>query len=103
MSINKTQKIREQISALVEEYAREALAPESFLQGQSPVPPSGKLIDSEELKNMVEASLDGWLTSGRFNDEFEKQLSNFIGVKHLLSGLNQTFNFSYELFIFRKL
>lgn len=85
MENNKTQILREQISRLVEEYAAVALAPEPFLPGLSVVPPSGKLIGAEELKNMVEASLDGWLTSGHFNAEFEKKLAKFIGVKHLIT------------------
>ena len=34
---------------------------------------------------MVEASLDGWLTTGRFNEKFENQLAEFLGVKHLLT------------------
>jgi CDP-6-deoxy-D-xylo-4-hexulose-3-dehydrase len=81
----KTQALREQISELVEEYAAIALAPDLFLPGVSVVPPSGKLLDAAELKNMVEASLDGWLTTGRFNAEFEKRLATFIGVKHLIT------------------
>ena len=85
METNKTQILREQISRLVEEYAAVALAPEPFLPGLSVVPPSGKLIGAEELKNMVEASLDCWLTSGHFNAEFEKKLAKFIGVKHLIT------------------
>lgn len=85
MQNSKTQALREQISALVEQYAAVALAPEPFLPGVSVVPPSGKLLDAAELKNMVEASLDGWLTTGRFNAEFEKKLAAFIGVKHLIT------------------
>ena len=81
----KTQSIRLQISKLVEEYASIALAPTPFLPGLAVVPPSGKLIGVDELKNMVEASLDGWLTSGRFNAEFEKKLAAFIGIKHLIT------------------
>jgi CDP-6-deoxy-D-xylo-4-hexulose-3-dehydrase len=81
----KTQTIRDQISKLVEEYATIALAPDPFLPGATSVPPSGKLLDASELKNMVEASLDGWLTSGRFNAEFEKKLAAFIGVKHVIT------------------
>jgi len=81
----KTLALRTQIAALVDEYAAIALAPQPFLQGASLVPPSGKLIGAQELKNMVEASLDGWLTTGRFNAEFEKKLAAFIGVKHLLT------------------
>ena len=81
----KTQAIRDQIAQLVSEYAALALAPEPFLPGVSVVPPSGKQLDAAELKNMVEASLDGWLTTGRFNAEFEKNLAAFIGVKHLIT------------------
>ncbi|MEO6016775.1 MAG: lipopolysaccharide biosynthesis protein RfbH, partial [Polaromonas sp.] len=81
----KTAALRTQIAALVEEYASIALAPDPFLPGVTAVPPSGKVLDASELKNMVEASLDGWLTTGRFNTEFEKKLAAFIGVKHLIT------------------
>jgi CDP-6-deoxy-D-xylo-4-hexulose-3-dehydrase len=81
----RTQDFREQIAKLVDEYATIALAPQAFLPGISVVPPSGKLLDAAELKLMVEASLDGWLTTGRFNAEFEKRLAAFIGVKYLIT------------------
>ncbi len=81
----KTQALRDQISTLVEQYAAIALAPDTFLPGATPVPPSGKLLNASELKNMVDASLDGWLTTGRFNAEFEKKLAAFIGIKHLIT------------------
>ncbi|WP_308872837.1 DegT/DnrJ/EryC1/StrS family aminotransferase [Thiothrix subterranea] len=38
-----------------------------------------------ELQYMVAASLDGWLTTGRFNEQFEKALAEFIGIKHLIT------------------
>ena len=79
MENTKTFPIREQIAKLVDEYAMIALAPQPFLPGLSVIPPSGKVIGAEELKNMVEASLDGWLTTGRFNAEFEKKLAAFTG------------------------
>jgi CDP-6-deoxy-D-xylo-4-hexulose-3-dehydrase len=78
-------KIRQQILELVKEYAALEFAPKAFIPGQTPVPPSGKLIGSPELENMVQASLDGWLTTGRFNEEFEKKLAQFIGVKYLIT------------------
>lgn len=81
----KTQALRNQIAQLVEEYAVEALRPQPFLPGATMVPPSGKMIGAEELKLMVEASLDGWLTTGRFNDQFEHQLAGFLGVKHAMT------------------
>ncbi len=81
----RTQALRDQISALVDEYAAIALAPTPFLPGLTTVPPSGKIIGAQELKSMVDASLDGWLTTGRFNAEFEKKLATFIGIKHLIT------------------
>jgi CDP-6-deoxy-D-xylo-4-hexulose-3-dehydrase len=82
---NSKEDLRQQIANLVEEYAKLAFRPEPFLPGLSPIPPSGKVIGAPELRNLVEASLDGWLTTGRFNDAFEKALAKFIGVDHLIT------------------
>lgn len=79
------QDIRAEIARLVEQYAVVSLGRDLFVPGVTPVPPSGKLLDAQELKYMVEASLDGWLTTGRFNAEFERKLASFIGVKHLIT------------------
>lgn len=49
------------------------------------IPASGKLLDEADLTAMIEASLDMWLTAGRFNDEFEKEFAAFVGVKYALS------------------
>lgn len=78
--------LRAQILELVGRYARAEFAETIFIPGETPVPPSGKLIGEGELKNMVEASLDGWLTTGRFNNQFEKCLAAFIGVEHLITA-----------------
>ena len=85
MENEQTKKLREQIAGLVEQFAAISLKAQPFAPGLSVVPPSGKLIGVEELKLMVEASLDGWLTTGRFNDEFERKLADFLGVKHLIT------------------
>jgi len=77
--------LRNQIAALVEDYAAISLAPKPFTPGQTAIPPSGKLLDASELKYMVEASLDGWLTTGRFNEAFGKELAAFLGVKHAIT------------------
>jgi CDP-6-deoxy-D-xylo-4-hexulose-3-dehydrase len=77
--------LKSEILALVEDYANLSLAPKSFIPGKTAVPPSGKLLGSQEIKNMVEASLDGWLTAGRFNEIFEKKLADFLGVKHVMT------------------
>lgn len=79
------QRLREQIGELVARYAEIAMAENAFVAGQSTVPPSGKVIGSTELQYMVEAALDGWLTTGRFNKAFEKKLGQYIGVNHVLT------------------
>lgn len=78
-------KLRSQISELVQQYADIAYAPKPFVPGQTTVPVSGKVIGAGELKMMVDASLDGWLTTGRFNAMFEQRLAKFLGVKYLIT------------------
>jgi CDP-6-deoxy-D-xylo-4-hexulose-3-dehydrase len=78
-------KLRSQISELVQQYADVAYAPKPFVPGQTPVPVSGKVIGAKELQLMVDASLDGWLTTGRFNAMFEERMAKFLGVKHVLT------------------
>ena len=85
MSTANKDQLRTQIADLVQQYADLAYAPASFVAGKNVVPPSGKVIGAKELQLMVEASLDGWLTTGRFNDAFEKRLTEFLGVKHALT------------------
>jgi CDP-4-dehydro-6-deoxyglucose reductase, E1 len=80
-----TEELRLEIANLVQEYADLKYTDKVFKPGRSVVPPSGKVIGVTELQYMVDASLDGWLTTGRFNRKFEKELSKFIGVKHLIT------------------
>ncbi len=84
-TINRKEIIRSQIATLVDEYASLAFSVPAFLPGVTSIPPSGKLIGSQELRNMVDASLDGWLTTGRFNDAFEQELARMIGVRYVLT------------------
>ena len=85
MQNKSAESIRLEIANLVDDYAAIVFDSQAFLPGITPIPSSGKVLDSAELKNMVEASLDGWLTTGRFNEEFERKLAAFIGVKHLIT------------------
>jgi len=55
-----------------------------FIPGESLVPVSGKVYDSEDMATVMEAVLDFWLTTGRFAQEFEKSFSKFLGVRHTL-------------------
>jgi CDP-6-deoxy-D-xylo-4-hexulose-3-dehydrase len=77
--------LRNQILELVKIYAEEQFKPGEFIPGKTIIPPSGKVIGGEEIMNMVEASLDGWLTTGRFNAAFEQKLSAFLEVPYVLS------------------
>ena len=82
---NSILKIRDKILGLVDDFSEINFKNKEFVPGVSEVPVSGKVIGNLELKNMVEASLDGWLTTGRFNEQFQKKLANFLGVKCLLT------------------
>ncbi len=85
MSERTAQALRQQIAELVERYAELQLAPTAFEAGRDAVPPSGKVIGAGELKNMTEAVLDGWLTTGRFNQAFEKRLARYLGRRGVLT------------------
>ena len=77
--------IRLEIQNLVEKYATLAYEEKNFIPGENVVPPSGKVIGAKELQYMVDASLDGWLTTGRFNDAFQKKLGEYLGVPFVLT------------------
>ena len=79
------EELRLEIAELVQEYSDLIYTQKAFKPGTSVVPPSGKVIGATELQYMVDASLDGWLTTGRFNRAFEKELARFIGIKHLIT------------------
>jgi CDP-6-deoxy-D-xylo-4-hexulose-3-dehydrase len=85
MENEKLENLRVEIASLVTKYSEEKYKPVAFVGGETVIPPSGKLMGEEELQNMVAASLDGWLTTGRFNTLFEKGLAEFLGVKYCLS------------------
>ena len=80
-----TESLRKDIAGLVKEYAELQYVKQDFEPGKDVVPPSGKVIGATELQYMVDASLDGWLTTGRFNEQFEKELADFIGIKSLIT------------------
>lgn len=77
--------IKQQIFELVEQYSALHFAEKKFQPGESVIPPSGKVLGAGELINMVDASLDGWLTTGRFNEAFEKRFAEFVGVPYALT------------------
>ena len=75
--------LRAQILDLTLVYGRESTdSPQPFIPGESGVPVSGKVLDSNDFVNLVDASLDGWFTSGRFHKTFEQNLAKFVGVRN---------------------
>ncbi len=77
--------LRKKISELIAQYAELNDSVRPFIAGETAVPVSGKVIGAHELQLMTEATLDGWLTTGRFNEAFEKKLKSILGVKHVLT------------------
>ena len=77
--------LRQQILDLVGEYARSYHAPAPFVAGASAVPVSGKVYDEADMKSLVDSALDFWLTTGRFNAEFEQKLAARVGTKFALT------------------
>jgi CDP-6-deoxy-D-xylo-4-hexulose-3-dehydrase len=77
--------IRSQILDLVRTFRdADGAARGRFRPGQDPVRYAGRVYDSEELVHLVDASLDFWLTAGRFSEEFEARLGDFLGVDNVL-------------------
>ncbi|MFQ5513193.1 MAG: lipopolysaccharide biosynthesis protein RfbH [Myxococcota bacterium] len=76
---------RTRILELAEEYARAAWPPEPFVPGKTAVAVSGRVLGPAELRALVEAALDGWLTAGRFNREFEQRLATRLEIRHVLT------------------
>ena len=72
--------LRERILELVREY-HEAEGRRPFVPGESPVPVSGRVYDGEDMVHLVDASLDFWLTAGRFAERFERELARLVGVR----------------------
>lgn len=83
--MDKLEDIKEDILDRVIQYSNLKYKNQEIRPGIDYIPPSGKVIGSTEINNMVEASLDGWLTSGRFNAKFEKKLAEFLNVNYALT------------------
>ncbi|QXX76668.1 lipopolysaccharide biosynthesis protein RfbH [Methylovirgula sp. HY1] len=80
MTTDDAGKLREQILGLCERYAQVVHGPAPFVPGTSAVPPSGKVLGPKEMRLLVDSCLDFWLTTGRFNADFERQLTQRTGV-----------------------
>ncbi len=77
--MSEPEQIRREILAQVRRYHDKAFAPRPFVPGETPVRYAGRVFDAEELELAVEASLDFWLTAGRFTERFEAGLADRFG------------------------
>jgi CDP-6-deoxy-D-xylo-4-hexulose-3-dehydrase len=74
--------IRQQILALVRDYhAAEFSEKPPFVPGESRVPYAARVFDDSEMVSLVDSSLDFWLTYGRFSEEFERRLAEYLGTR----------------------
>ena len=78
------EELRARILQLVADYHAEAFPKSEFKAGKTPVPVSGKVFDADELQHLVDASLDFWLTTGRFAAQFERKFARWVGTRHAL-------------------
>ena len=76
--------LRQEIAALVEQYHQAAFPAKPFLGGISTLPVSGKVFDADEMQHLVDSSLDFWLTTGRYAEQFETKFAKVMGMKHAL-------------------
>jgi CDP-6-deoxy-D-xylo-4-hexulose-3-dehydrase len=84
MTADRAADLRRRILELVTEYHVEAFPEPEFVAGQTPIPVSGKVFDADELQHLVDASLDFWLTTGRFAEHFERDFARWMGVRHAI-------------------
>jgi CDP-6-deoxy-D-xylo-4-hexulose-3-dehydrase len=76
------ERLRAEIVELTRRYYEAAFPARPFVPEQTAVPYAGRVFDDDELAHLVEASLDFWLTTGRFAQQFERQFARFFGVRH---------------------
>jgi CDP-6-deoxy-D-xylo-4-hexulose-3-dehydrase len=73
--------LRFQIRDMVADYHQAAFPPRPFVPGETAVPVSGRVFDAEDLQSLMEATLDFWLTTGRFAAQFEKAFARYFGIR----------------------
>jgi len=78
----------EQIKELVKTYYKKKFAPKEFIEGETYIPYSGRVFDEEELLNLVDASLEFWLTGGRYTAQFEKEFARYFGINYKCTLVN---------------
>jgi CDP-6-deoxy-D-xylo-4-hexulose-3-dehydrase len=73
--------LRAQIMALVAEYHAAAFPERPYVPGETPVPVAGRVFDAADVQSLVDSGLDFWLTTGRFAQQFERELAAVFGLR----------------------
>ena len=84
MATNELDALRKTALDASRAFAEKSLQKSEFIPGESVVPVSGKVLDADDLVALVDSSLDGWLTAGRFTKDFERELAKFVGARSAL-------------------
>ena len=83
-NIKTGKEIRAEIFDKVKQLYSLKAAQENFIPGETLINYAGRVYNEKEIINLVDASLDFWLTAGRFAEQFEKQFAEFLGAKYCL-------------------
>lgn len=78
------QRLRAEIEKLVREYARVAFPAQEFVKGETPVLYSGRVFDEAEVVSLMHSTLDFWLTTGRFAEEFQREFASYFGRRYCI-------------------
>jgi CDP-6-deoxy-D-xylo-4-hexulose-3-dehydrase len=79
--VSRADELREKIRQLTAEYYGEAFPAKPFVPGETPVQVAGRVFDAAEMESLIDSSLDFWLTTGRFAEQFEREFAKFIGIR----------------------
>lgn len=80
----RSEEIRKQILELTKQYYSEKFSNSSFTPGKSRINYAGRVFDENEIVNLVDSSLDYWLTEGRFAEQFAEKISDFLGIRNVV-------------------
>ena len=84
MATTEAQSLRARILELTAAYHAAAFPPQEFIPGRTPVPVSGRVFDAAEIRHLVDASLDFWLTAGPFAAQFEREFAQAFGISRVV-------------------
>jgi CDP-6-deoxy-D-xylo-4-hexulose-3-dehydrase len=84
LAMEQANRLREEVLQLTIAYYAETFSSGEFVPGETPVPVAGRVFDADDLVHLVDASLDFWLTTGRYADQFEQEFARFMGIRHAI-------------------